>query len=73
MNSLKCGPANRDATPAPYYQVNVPVGEIKDLILTVTYVIVIFSVLLQGSTVGLVAKHYAGETGLKDEKKNHGH
>lgn len=52
---------------------SLPAGEVKDIILTVTYVIVIFSVLLQGSTVGWVAKRFvASEEDVADgAKSNH--
>lgn len=46
---------------------SLPEGEIKDVILTVTYVIVIFSVLVQGSTVGWVANEFVKDNRHEEE------
>lgn len=37
---------------------SLPEGALRSLILTVTYVIVVFSVVIQGSTVGAAARHF---------------
>lgn len=52
---------------------SLPAGEIKDVILTVTYVIVIFSVLIQGGTVGLVAKRFVASKEDMAEEDAAGH
>lgn len=39
---------------------SLPAGPIKDLLVTATYVVVLFSVLAQGATIGPVIRKYAG-------------
>lgn len=46
----------------------LPEGPIKDAILTVTYVCVLFSVVVQGTTVGLVAKRFVHHPDLQDDQ-----
>ncbi len=41
---------------------SLPEGEIKSILLSVTYVVVIFSVVVQGSTVAKAAKRFTGGT-----------
>jgi CPA1 family monovalent cation:H+ antiporter len=40
---------------------SLPPGPMKDTILTVTYVVVIFSVIVQGGTVGRAARRFVGD------------
>jgi CPA1 family monovalent cation:H+ antiporter len=40
---------------------SLPAGENRDLLVTVTYLVVTFSIVVQGLTVGRVAKKLAGE------------
>jgi CPA1 family monovalent cation:H+ antiporter len=39
---------------------SLPAGPMKDVILTVTYVVVIFSVVVQGATMGMAARRFVG-------------
>ncbi|MGI9435086.1 MAG: cation:proton antiporter [Geminicoccaceae bacterium] len=41
---------------------SLPPGPMKDVILTVTYVVVIFSVVVQGATMGMAARRFVGRT-----------
>jgi CPA1 family monovalent cation:H+ antiporter len=49
---------------------SLPPGPIKDLLVTSTYVVVLFSVLAQGATIGPVIRKYAGGSG---EPPSNGH
>jgi CPA1 family monovalent cation:H+ antiporter len=40
---------------------SLPAGESRDLLIAVTYVVVTFSIVIQGLTVGTVARRLAGE------------
>ncbi|HSR72227.1 MAG TPA: sodium:proton antiporter [Kiloniellales bacterium] len=46
---------------------SLPPGPIRELILTVTYVVVVFSVVVQGATVGLAARRFVGAAAHDDE------
>lgn len=39
----------------------LPDGPLRDLILSATYVVVVFSVVIQGATVGAAARHFVGD------------
>ncbi len=39
----------------------LPEGPLRDLILSATYVVVVFSVVIQGATVGAAARHFVGD------------
>ncbi len=39
---------------------SLPAGELREEILTVTYVVVVFSVVIQGSTIGMAARRFVG-------------
>jgi len=41
---------------------SLPTGEIRDIFLLITYCIVLFSILVQGLTIGRVARHYSHKT-----------
>jgi CPA1 family monovalent cation:H+ antiporter len=40
---------------------SLPAGPIKDVILAATYVIVVFSVIVQGASVGAAARRFVGD------------
>jgi len=46
---------------------SLPEGPMKELILTATYVVVIFSVVVQGATMGMAARTFVGD--VRDEDK----
>ncbi len=50
---------------------SLPDSPIRETILTATYVIVVFSVVVQGATVGKVAKHFVPKDQQQDEKARH--
>lgn len=39
---------------------SLPAGELREEILTVTYIVVVFSVVIQGSTIGMAARRFVG-------------
>ena len=44
-------------------------GEIKDVLLEVTYIVVLFSIVVQGLTVGAVAKKVLKDDGATEDKE----
>ncbi len=49
---------------------SLPDSPVTDLILTVTYVVVIFSVVVQGATMGMAARKFVGNAGDDGSAKN---
>ena len=48
---------------------SLPEGQMKDLILTATYVVVIFSVVVQGATMGMAARTFVGRVESEPEPR----
>ena len=40
---------------------SLPLGPMREVILTATYVVVVFSVIVQGATVGAAARRFVGD------------
>jgi CPA1 family monovalent cation:H+ antiporter len=51
---------------------SLPAGAIKDVILAATYVIVVFSVIVQGASVGAAARRFVGDAEIRDEPDSEG-
>ncbi len=48
---------------------SLPEGAMKELVLTATYVVVIFSVVVQGATMGMAARTFVGQVQDDDQEK----